>query len=183
MRRPELKHLDVTTAGYVAGVTYAGNITALSAISQGVGGNQRVGDAVSVRGIEFRMAGYPQGTSTFLRLVLFQWNVPSSLGAPTAANVLQSVGVTAQTIAVPYDFAGAEEGRLNIIADEVVVVQTGATGPFSLMVRRNGQWQVDFDTGAVTASGQIYALVISDAALAGNAPVYQWWSRVLYDDL
>lgn len=182
-RDPELKHLDVNSSGYISGVSYAGTITALSAIAQGVAGNQRVGDAAMVRGIDFRAAAYSQGSSQFLRMIVFQWNLDTSIGAPTAGQVLQGVGATAQTIACPYDFTSAEQGRLNIIADFVLEAASSATTPALKVVQKEGRWQVNFTAGSTTAQGQIYVLAISDAALAGNAPVYQWWSRIMYDDL
>lgn len=183
VRRPELKHLDVNSSGYVNGVSYAGTVTVLTAIAQGSGGNQRVGDAISVRGIEFRIACYAQNSSEFLRVIVFQWNMPTSLAAPSTGVVIQGAGATPQTIAAPYDFTSVEQGRLNVIDDFVLQAAAGASTPAHSMKRHTGSWQVDFDPGATTASGQLYVLVISDAALATNAPVYQWWARILYDDL
>jgi len=182
-RSPELKHLDVNSGGYISGVSYAGTITALSAVGQGVAGNQRVGDAISVRGVHIQAAAYAQGSSEFIRFIAFQWNMPSSIGAPTAANVLQNVGVTAQTIACPYDFTSAEQGRLNVLADFTLRAASSASTPDLHRVTWQGELTVNFDAGSTTASGQIYLLAISDAALAANAPVHQWWARLLYDDI
>jgi hypothetical protein len=181
-RQPELKHLDVTSGGYVTGVSYAGAIVSLSDIAAGAAGNQRTGDSVRVRAVDFQLSTYYQGTSTGLRVVVFAWNISSSIGAPTAGQVLQGVGVTPQTLAAPYTSDSVEQGRLNILCDEFLPCSSAGPGVARLTMKKEVQLPINYDASATTGAGKIYALFISDAALAANAPNYQYWMRLMYED-
>lgn len=181
-RAPELKHLDTTSAGYVAGVSYAGSIVSMSDIAAGAAGNQRNGDSVRVRAVDFQVHAYYQGASTGLRVILFAWNISSSIGAPTAGQVLQGVGVTPQTLAAPYNSDSVEQGRLFILADEVLPCSSAGPGVARMTLKREVTLPINFDSSATTGAGKLYALFISDAALSSNAPNYQYWTRLMYED-
>jgi len=179
-RGPELKHLDVNSGGYVAGVTSAGTLTSLTDIVQGVAGNQRTGDAVRIRGLDFRFAAYHQVGSLqgVLRFIVFSYNEDS---APTPALTLQSTG-SASAVVSPYYLDHVENGSLNILFDSAYA---GDSSPdaFFYHARRVVNLPVAFVTGTTNGSGKLHLLVISDAGLATNCANYQWWSRIFYDDV
>lgn len=182
LREPELKHLDVNSGGYTGGVSYAGVLTALTSVVQGAAGNQRVGDAIRVRGIDFAIAMHAQGSSTGLRVILFAWNVSTSIGAPTIASVLQGAGVTPLAVVAPFDSDSTEQGRLDILFDHYFPCGTSPS-TFSWRFRKSIDQPVVFDTGATTGTGTLRLLILSDAALAANSPDHMWWARVLFEDL
>lgn len=179
---PELKHYDSNSSGYIAGVTYAGTIVSVSAIAQGTAANQRTGDSIVIRGIDFKINCFQQGTSTGLRFILFAWNVSTGLAAPGISNILQGAGVTPMAIVAPYDADSTEQGRLDIIAD--IYLPCGASPSVArAVVQRKLKLPVNFDAGATTGAGTLRLLTVSDAALAGNSPQHEWWCRILYDDV
>ncbi len=182
-RSPELKHLDVTSAAGYLGITYNGLITHLSAISQGGAGNQRIGDSVTIRAIDFRMNGYVQGSATGMRIILFQWNRDTLAAVPVPADVLQSAGVGSdQAVIVPYNSDNSEQGTLNILVDEFI--PCGASpSVFKFAFRKAVRLPCTFDAGQLTGMGTLRVLTISDAALATNSPAFHWWSRIFYEDV
>lgn len=181
-REPELKHFDASSGAYVNN-PYTGAVYSLSAITQGVAGNQRVGDSLVVRGIELRIGSYANGASTMTRFVLFAWNVSTALAAPAPGNVLQNVG-SAASITSPYNIDSTEQGLLNILADFVVVsTSTGGPGAAFRDVIVKKSLPMDFDNGSNTSSGSIRLLVISDAALAANAANVYYQSRLVFTDV
>lgn len=178
-RTPELKHLDVNTSGYIGGVTYAGTITSLSDVVQGGAGNQRVGDALRVRGLDLRVAAYHQVGSLQggLRFLVFFWNEDST---PTASLVLQGTGSAASLVS-PYNSDHVQNGSLNVVAD---FVYAGDSSPdaFFHQVTRVLDSQITYAASSTSGAGKLWMLAISDAGLATNCANYQWWSRMLYDD-
>jgi len=180
LRSPELKHLDTNTGGYVGGVTSAGTLTSISDVGQGYDGTNRVGDALKVRGVQFRASAYHQAGSVqgILRFIVFSWNEDT---APTAATVLQNVG-SALSVVSPYNEAHIQNSSLNILLDRCYA---GDSSPdaFYLEMHRVVTLQVTYAAAATTGAGKLYVLMISDAGLATNCAYYQWFARILFDDV
>jgi len=181
-RLPELKHFDTTTTSYVAGVTFSGSVTCLSTVGVGTAANQRVGDELTIRAIDFRFSAYTQGSSEFIRLIIFSWNEDDGAVAPTPGTVLQSTGSNMSLLS-PYFADAVQAGRLNVVFDKILIASNGG-GPSAVTERvsRKLTLPVQFSTGLTTGNGKLYLLVISDSSLAGQAPNYGWWSRIYFDD-
>lgn len=178
-RDPELKHLDVNTSGYIGGVTYAGTITSLSDVVQGGAGNQRVGDALRIRGLDFRCSAYHQAGSVqgTLRFIVFVWNEDST---PTTALVLQGTGSAAAAVS-PYNSDHVQNGSLNLLADFVYAGDSSPDAFYKHLVMTLDS-QVTFTASSTSGAGKAWILVLSDAGLATNCANYQWWSRLIYSD-
>ncbi len=179
---PELKHLDVTSGGYIAGTAYTGLCTSLSSVAQGGAGNGRIGDNLQIRGIDFRASQYYQGSSTYQRWILFCWNVDGFVTPPTPSLVLQSVSSSLSVVSA-YNSDSVEQGKLNILLDRTLVSSSAGPGAAELNYSQQVDLPVSYESGQVLGTGQLYLLVVTDATLAANAPNYQYWSRIHYVDL
>jgi len=180
VRSPELKHLDTNSGGYVGGVTYAGTVSSLSDVVQGGAGNQRVGDALRLRGVDFRLTAYHQAGSVqgVFRIILFIWNEDST---PTIALVLQGTGSALAAVS-PYNEDHVQNGSLNVLLD---TYYAGDSSPdaYSLHFQRVLSSTATYTAGSTAGAGKLWLLVLSDAGLATNCCNYQWWGRLVYDDV
>ncbi len=183
-RSPELKHLDVTSGGYVLGVSQAGSITHVTPMSQGGAGNQRIGDSVVVRGIDFRLGAYAQGTNNSMtRFTMFTWNMDSTVAAPGVSDIWQGGGgATSLTVVAPYNSDRVEAGALGIVFDETIALRA-SPDTYSFRFSKPVNFPIAYVAGQLTGTGTLRLAIVSDAALAANACNYQWWCRVYYDDV
>lgn len=176
-RRTEIKHFDTAIAAAV--VTSASTMNPLSAIAQGVAGNQRVGDEATLRGVTIRYRAWGNSTPIrcALRVVVFCWNDDSASLAPSLANVLQN---TSQLTA-PYNWQSVQDGDIRVLADELHQFSS-AGGPDTAVrhIELKLSDRLAFNTGVTTGSGQLYCLLWSDQAT--NGPSIELFARAYYTD-
>jgi len=150
----------------------------VTAVTQGVGVNQRVGDALTLRKFEGRLLAAYNLAPTSGRFVFFQW-FPTA--GPAVGDIFQtSTGVTSQ-------FNGNKPDQFKILWDSgpflLSTLYTEAfpgknNGYFS--VTKFGQPTIEFDIGASTGAGKIY--MASMAELVGAAALYTAQLRVWFTD-
>ena len=174
---PEIKVSDNTATASV--LTSAGSVSKISTIAQGVSNVQRIADACEMKGLEFGLAVIPGTNVGPVRLIVFQYNLDDSAGAPTMASVLQNIG--SLSVVSPYLLDGVDDREFSILHDELFnLASSTATVAKRIFVRANSR--IGFNTGgATTGVGQIYALLTTTTASTG--PIVTWNSRVYFTDV
>jgi hypothetical protein len=176
----EFKHYAVSSGAY-AGVAYSGVVTDLFAPAQGLATTQRVGDEARQRAIRLALNCYAQGTSTSLRVIVFAYNADSTLAVPTPNSILTTVATSAAMVS-PYNDQAAEQGTLNVLCDKVLLCAAGGPSTAYMLFESTFLMPVTFSAAATSGVGKLYLLVVSDSILTTNSPLYQWYSRVYFDD-
>jgi hypothetical protein len=164
-----------------AAVTSAATIVRLTPITQGVSGVQRVGDEVEITGIVVRLAAYlSAGTTSVLRVIVFQWGLDDALLVPAVANILLAPGVAASTPLAPYNPAAIDATPFRVLWDELLTLVN--TGPPQVRKLENTSLRtgIHFEAGATNGRGHLYILLVSDSAV--NTPQVGYQSITYFTD-
>jgi hypothetical protein len=156
----------------------------LTSISQGSGTSNRVGDEIALRAIEISLGAYSNSgdlVGGVMRIIIFRWNISSSVAAPTVTNVLEiASGATAPFS--PLNMTGIRQEDFQIIFDKLIGFN-GANSANSIPIREKQilpSPNLRYDVAATTGQGHLYALAISDHA--ATYPTLTMVTRVLYSD-
>lgn len=158
----------------------AGTIVDLSAIPVNTGNASRIGNAVTLKNIEFRFSFAAADATQVCRLIIFQWKNDSGPDPPSVAELIQD------TVNNPWlgDYRYDERTEFNILYDGMLFLDTtgnGVGGTHIIVKSRKYKKDVDFNTGATTGNNKIYALYISDSS-AVTHPVFNMYGTITYTD-
>lgn len=184
----EPKYVD--TAAAYGQVDRSGQITQLTTITQasGVVAN-RIGDQVRLKSLEFRMDSYlncvaaATDSTHHLRLVIFRWNLATSVATPSLANLFQNSGTVGVTC-YPRQWQTIKQKDIHVYWDKSFTIQRYAgNSSYVKKINLKGS-RLDFDTAASTGEGHLYACLVADDATGAHVPaIYsQWVARVIYED-
>lgn len=172
----EPKYFD---AGGALNPVWAGAVTKLSAITQGVSVNSRNGDGVDLIGIELRFAARPSAGQDTHRICVFWVGISDSTAAITAGTFF--AGLLTGTLDAPlsaYNWTTMRSEDFAVIHDEVVEVGAGLNDARHIVRPLKGR--IQFDPGAVTGTGHLYLAVIG-TAVAGTVGL-GYYSRLFFTD-
>jgi hypothetical protein len=181
---PKLKLFDSTASTQNASTT--ATLVPLSGPAQGTAVNQRTGDTVRLCDrlvLNYTTSSQNADVFNTVRVIVFQWIPNTALTVPTAASILQN----ANNILSPYDFQNSNQYR--ILYDAVHLMSGTAAGPTSAgnqgfygeLSLSRALKLLEFATGAVTGSNQLYLMFLSDSALL-PFPLMNYWVRVFFYD-
>lgn len=161
----------------------------LTTITQNITDVTRIGDKITLRGLEMR--GYVRIDTTALgdayniiRVIIFQWHPTAvSIGAPSAAVILNYIGGTLAQIPVsPYthDY----QDQFTILYDKFMDV-SGSDNVRCLRTKKinlkYAKKTLGFIAASSNASNHIYCLLVSDSSATPH-PVATLQFRVYFDD-
>lgn len=179
----EMKHYDVAEA-YASSIDSAGTIINLTQdIPQGTDYNERVGNKISVKGINIRLMVFsPSATPNYntLRIIVFRQR---DQGTPSVSSILDLT--TATQIRHLSQLSSSFKGSFHILYDNTYQVsfKAGSDLPFihtdKFYISRVGN--AEWTTSAGNAGGQVYMLAISDSAII-DAPDLSYTARIRYTD-
>lgn len=195
----EIKVLDVNTGS--TSVTTAGVTAKLSSVAQGASQNQRVGDQLLAKQLQFMYTITVGATGLIaaadqyntVRVIIFEWHQDDGLAAPTVANILDTGLSVTKTISA-YNWDTNHDYR--ILYDQSHVVfntpiwngaavtwshGVGGTFATSKPVTIPLSHKLDYDASTTFGTRMIYALFISDSAFTPN-PTIEMTSRFLFED-
>lgn len=159
----------------------------VSLIPQGVTTSTRVGDAVSVKGIELHVSSRTNTAITLgipLRVLLFQWNIDTAIGTPASTDLLAPAapGTVFATVA-PYNFAGMRLEKIAVLIDHLTYLPTSANGGFTKKWTLPLSSSIRYGTSVTTGVGNYYVAFFTDAAVGAPATVLlDYYARVIFDD-
>lgn len=161
-------------SGTTAGT--AGFVTHLSAIGNGTGYNERVGQLVKVMSLQFRMILTAADSSNAMRTIIFRWFDNT---APVVADVLQALPVGATTHPLS-NISIDNRHKIQIMYDNMFALD--ADDPIQVdkaFIKRNMNvnWEVD-DT---VSMGHIYFLAVSDSTTVSHPGIHAMF-RLRYTD-
>lgn len=161
-------------------IDFNGTIENLSLIPQGDTDFQRNGDMVYLQGISYNFSMVHGDTTNLFRVIIFRWNIPTSLANPTANTILDIVGSTNAPLAnYVKDFR--RQRRYTILFDRTYSVSADGRPVFNKHLYIKLRNQLAFEASGTTGRGHIFSLVISDSGAAPN-PAFNWASKLLYTD-
>lgn len=157
-------------------------IFSLSAMSQGDGSNERVGNEVTPKYLTFRSkltgAASGSGDNQGYRLMLIQWLEDVSDNAIAIGDVLESSS---------FVFSNYKHGQslsFKVLYDEMGTVAKNSANPdhtqfikFTADLKKAGNIQFD---GTTATHNQLYLIFWSDEVT--NAPAFRWGTRLAYTD-
>jgi len=181
MREPKFFDLFSAAAATVSTTTV---VTKLSAINQGVGQTQRVGDSLELTSLELRSAAAMTIATDFtnqVRLLVFQWMEDDGTYAPAAADLYSNLGAGLATIStIVHD----NSMKIDVLADHLFTLSGvgKALEPFHVLISKFRSRKINFNPAATTGSGNLYYAFVSDSA-AIPFPTVTISTRVnFYDD-
>lgn len=185
-KNTELKFVDVVNA---TSPTWSGTLITgdISAVGQGVGSSNRIGDVIRPRGLYFNceLVGNSSANSyNEFRYVIFQWKIDSAYRTPTPGDILQLVG-SDQTPHSPYNFLQRDNFRVikdkHMIIDATVDNTDKSTIAWKKYIKLDKIKPIKYDaSGGPTGINKIYIMLFSDGL--ANVPTLKYYCRMTYTD-
>ncbi len=179
---PQVKYYDVNAAG---SVSTTANYNALSALAQGTGQSQRVGDLIYPIKLDVFMNVITANADIYntCRFVFLRWK-PNTAGlTPGTTSILESPA--SQGTLSHYNYEGRQE--YTVLKDMFEAYTGTSTAPtvdsnkvYRFTIPLGGS-QV-FNLGATTGTNQLYFLNLSDSAIT-PFPQVNLWTRLWYTDI
>jgi len=178
----EEKYLDTAVS---LNPDQSGSLTAITQMAQGTTVNTRVGNSIRVQHLQvLGRATVSSSVTTFsvLRIILFR-DMEGQGTAPTAADVLESVGSSAAP-RQPYDWLNRK--RFAILADWFMPLTALSGGSsirefsFSQELSKHVLYRGTTAAAASDGEGTIYVMAVSDEAT--NTPNVSATCRITYTD-
>jgi hypothetical protein len=185
--KDEIEEKNFDVRAFASSAQSTPSIFTISSVSQGVGGNSRVGDTLKYRSLQFFFNCYIQGTggtndfTNLVRLTIFKW-LPTVIvaGHPIVTDIYQDGSAAQSAVSTPFQYDS--ESNFKILFDKTWPLC--GTGPSQICINRTmplkGKAQFLGATSSL-ASNQIFAIVSSDSILASH-PLYDFTSRILFED-
>lgn len=177
---PEIKVFDTTLS--LATIINTATISHVSAVPQGVGYANRVGDELSILGIELRLNAFGNATQTAgnaLRLMVIQWCEDNATIVPTLAQLFNNTGAAADVVVAPYNLPDLRQEVFSVLVDELMSVVVTSNS----LVRRwelKPNTRIRYNAAATTGVGTIWVVLASADAV--NGPSVRYSSRLLFTD-
>lgn len=177
-KNTELKHFDTSID---TTYDFAGTMYDLSAVAQGDIDNQRDGDKLTPKGLNFHYNASVADASNYIRVIIFHWKQNNISVSPTGSYLVSPFQSSVNAVLAPYNW----DTRMNykILKDFVIRLnssdRTTANGHFYLSLKSLPK--VAFDSGTTSGSNHIYMFVVSDSGAATH-PGLRWISRLSFVD-
>lgn len=159
-------------------VSSAGYLLDLTSIPQGDTDGSRDGDALRVLSIQLTCAWTAADAYNIVRMVIFQWMPPSSIGAPPAlADIFQDT-------ATPVISAFTHDTRKSyrILCDRRAVVDSDDPCKiFKMVCYKKMNRNLQYVGGTTTGRGNIYCWLVSDSAVSAH-PACSWSGKTNFTD-
>jgi len=184
-RARELKFFD--TSQSAVNLAAGASINVLSGIPQGAAQSQRVGDSVLIDHCQYTYAIVQLNADIYSdsRVIIFQWHPNSTLtSTPVLADILPNTAAVGLYSAYNWQY----RNQYTILHDELWSMSGLTTAPTStsaiskLNIRIHPRKKkIVFAPGAITGSGLLWLLTISDSA-AAPFPLFSIQFRTVYTD-
>lgn len=175
----EEKFHDVLRA--FTGLSYAGFIEDLTAISQGTADSNRIGDKLTPKRMEIRL-NVPDALAGTFRFIIFRWKATS---VPIPGDILKPAHVNTQYAPLAPYFHD-QRSQFNILYDSGVLsqgsVNASKTFTFNKSMKMANK-DVKYTAAGTAGSGKIYLLSINDGdPLISSPPQLSYIVRLTYTD-
>jgi len=180
---PQVKFVDVAQSVAVSNI---GTILApsMTNVSQGVGVSQRTGDTLFNKELflNYNCVAINADIFSSLRVIVFQWKPNTSLVVPTVTDILQTANIFSM-----YDWQFSSQYTIlydkihNFAGVPAAPSSSGNQSYFGKIDISRASRRVEFSPGAVSASNELFILVISDS-VAIPFPQFTCISRLTYSE-
>lgn len=186
MSVPEVKHHDISAT--YGQIDYANATISLATIVQGDDDNQRIGNIIRPKSLDFNLNAYLNLSSVstnpahVLRCIIFKWHEDNQLLNPTSAHILNTVAQPLIT-ASQYNLQGKDQKLWSILYDRCFSISSTKGLCLDRNIKLQGTVQYGA-SGATTAHDCIYLLLVADDITGAHFPAIhaQWTARLNYID-
>lgn len=169
----ELKYFYSPATG---NATSTPTVACISAITQGVAANQRTGDEANLKTLQFNI-GFTGGDATnYVRATIVRWLMNDSNDAVTASDVFTNSSVAWLSLASQH-----KPNRFEMVWDKTAIIGTGGTDGVIFKGSLKTDWELAFNSTAITGINHLYVIISSDSSAATH-PVYTFEMEVGYTD-
>jgi len=176
----ELKYIDSSAS---AGVDSDGTAGIDSAVDQGDGKSERIGNYIKMQRYIARWQVTVADATNMMRIIMLQWKPNTASDALALTDVMESAFMGSATAPLS-TFNQTNYGNyFRILYDELVCVSTDnpvVVGKIDLDLSRCAQVKFGNDASA-SAAGHLYLLRISDSTAISH-PDFTYVGRLLYRD-
>lgn len=181
----EQKYIDTVFSS--SGFNDAGLLTKLTPINQGNAQQQRVGDRVLLKNVQFNLSSLNATnlgvnlTANPTRLILFLWESNDAIAddPPTVADIIQYPGVITSACS-PLAFQTRKGGRAKFLLDKTFWHYNDVINSVQIKFKKLlKDRRIQFNAGVATGDGHLYCLFLSNAV--ANSSLYGY-TRVIYTD-
>lgn len=172
-KQAELKHFDQGGTG--TGMPTAGSIIALTSITQGDASDNREGNKVNVKSVQFKCFIRRVATDSSARVILFQFLRPVPGTNPATADLV----VTSGSMISPVK---ANTASFRILMDKRLPTMTAENPSYVVEYFKRMNFSINFvdGTAANWSRNPLFLYLISDNA--GNNPLIDFTCRIRFTD-
>lgn len=179
-RREEVKFIDAIMNS--TSITSTAVTSAISAPSQAVGQQSRVGDSIRLLSISCKQGIICSDTTNFLRVIIWTYKQSTSLAAATTATILSPGPGGAISVFSPLNFANRKLYKIHY--DKIYSLSLNGPACCDDEYRVNippKYQQVDFDAAAQTGTNIVHITYLSDSNAVSHPTMQGTW-RTFFND-
>lgn len=179
------KYYDIAVAG---NMTATPSVNLLTAITQGSGQGQRIGDVVYIRAIQWRYSVTTANSDVYnlARFIVFTWVPNTAALTPGTTSILEDTN-TQGTLSF-YNYEGRQDYHLHY-DDHFKLTGTNTNPTIDSVHLVKGMFTfpgrghcIQYNVGVTTGTHHLYTLVVSDSAIT-PFPYMTCWIRVWFTDV
>jgi hypothetical protein len=178
-KQSEAKHW---LTNWTSTVDSAGIVLDISAVGQGVGDDQRVGDDISPSSLEARLKLIYADTTNLVRVLFVQYHPDTAVAGPGVSFFFDSAHVAAG-LGTVLPYLTTNRSLFRVLSDRTYSLNSGGANAcvnvkhvFTKPMRK-----IHYNGSATTGSERIFCILISDSAV-GPHPSYQLVTQLNYRD-
>lgn len=179
----ETKYHDLSLAAQPYSISLgATQIIELSIPAQGTTDLTRIGDKITIRGLDIRMHLTSSDTYNIIRCIIFQWYPNTSItSAPVGSQILNDVTTYPYISPYVHDYTN----QYGVLYDKMFTLSSLAdtiTRVVKIKPRlKYCKKTINFSAAGTNGSNKLYMLLVSDSG-AVTHPTANIHSRLFYDD-
>lgn len=162
-------------------------VSDISVMALGTSAQQRIGDVVELKSIQFRFQCTLADTTNYIRLILFQWKQDAQT-APTWADIMEfesgGVPIAQYERMSPYSLYTSIEGSFRVIKDIRFILDTD--NPVQLIegfINKGFTKNIHYSQAASTYGvNHLYMMMLSDSGAVSH-PSIDGFIRLRYTDM
>lgn len=175
------KDSEILTSVSATGATYQ-----LSNPTQGVGVDQRTGDRIRLKKLEFRINALGADLSNTMRVIVWRYSGDTAGGLPSLTNLLApGVSSLVYNCESMYQYEFMKQGQAHIVYDRAFTIDFQGTDAILYhkirFGRKLGRQYLEYAPGATTGTDQFLVSVLSDSSAATH-PTLHFVSRLTFED-
>lgn len=177
-KNAEVKYTIDHTAGSI-NIDTTGTIAQVATPTLGTSVNERTGNEIRIRSIQFKGSVVAGDATNFVRFIIFQWKSRS----PTAPVITDILDSTVGGLYYNNLYNKTLGSSFKILYDKMWAVNSDGNDnrPFHALITKGFDRRCEFNSGTTLGHNTIWWLAVSDSAI-GDHPQMNFALRMNYND-